>query len=140
VDALAEAVALVKAGKAPRIAQNEANATYEPPCEGAHARIDWKKPSVEVYNLIRGCDPQPGAYGMAAGKKLSMYATTHLPGHSAAVQSRPGEILNVTEEGILVAGQGGALLLRKVRPEGGKKTDGAAYARSAGLAKGAILS
>ena len=62
IDAITEAVDLVKSGKAPRISQDNSLATYEPPCDDKVASIDWTKPAREVYNLVRGCDPQPGAY------------------------------------------------------------------------------
>ena len=44
VEAMLEAVDLVKAGKAPRIKQDEAKATYEGRCGPDNARIDWGKP------------------------------------------------------------------------------------------------
>ena len=62
VDAILESIDLIKAGNAPRILQDEAGATYEPPCDDQVAGIDWNKPPNELYNLVRGCDPQPGAF------------------------------------------------------------------------------
>ena len=62
VEALGEAVGLVVSGAAPRIAQEEALATYEPPWEGEIAEIDWTLPAAEVHNFIRGSDRQPGAW------------------------------------------------------------------------------
>ena len=49
VDAMMEAIDLVRAGKAPRIEQDHAQATYESWCKKADARIDWSKPAAEVY-------------------------------------------------------------------------------------------
>src|SRR6185437_6585295 len=62
IDALAEAVRLVREGRAPRIAQDEAQATYEPPADDGNSGIDWRRPAREVYNLIRGSNPSPGAH------------------------------------------------------------------------------
>ena len=62
LEMLVESVGMVEAGAAPKSVQNEADATYEKPAEGRLARIDWRKPTAEVYNLIRGCDPSPGAW------------------------------------------------------------------------------
>src|SRR6266853_154518 len=61
VDAMLESVDLVKAGKAPRIKQDESQATYEGRCTADNARIDWGKPWRQIHNLIRGCNPAPGA-------------------------------------------------------------------------------
>src|SRR4030095_6872007 len=62
IEAISEAVDLINAGNAPRIVQDESKASYDPPCRDEHAKIDWSKPAQEVYNLVRGCDPQPGAH------------------------------------------------------------------------------
>ena len=60
VAAMIEAVDLVGAGQAPRDSQQGVG-TYEGWCRKEDAQIDWSRPYAEVYNLIRGCDPQPGA-------------------------------------------------------------------------------
>src|SRR5438270_7142708 len=73
VDAMLEAVDLVKAGKAPRISQDESKATYEGRCGPGNARVDWGKPWEQIDRLIRGCNPAPGAWGKPgdqAGKIL----------------------------------------------------------------------
>ena len=41
IDAITEAIDLVKSGKAPRIPQDNSLATYEPPCDDKVASIDW---------------------------------------------------------------------------------------------------
>ena len=81
IDAMVEAVDLIKSGNAPSIVQDESKATYEPPCRDEHAKIDFAKPAREVFNLIRGCDPQPGAFANLGEKRLRLY--------EASVFSRP---------------------------------------------------
>src|ERR1700730_11438101 len=61
VEAMLEAVDLVKAGKAQRIKQDESQASYEGWCSADNARIDWGKPWAQIYNLMRGCHTQRGA-------------------------------------------------------------------------------
>ena len=73
VDAIVEAVGLIKDGQAPKIPQDDSLATYEPPCDDKVAAVDWSKPASEVYNLIRGCDPQPGAHSSIKGGKVRFY-------------------------------------------------------------------
>ena len=70
VEAMLEAVDLVKAGKAPRIKQDDSQATYEGRCTADNARIDWGKPWRQIHNLIRGCNPAPGAWTTLDGKPL----------------------------------------------------------------------
>ena len=55
-----KSIKLVLKNKAPKIKQNEKNATYESWCSAQE--INWDKPSNQIYNIIRGCDPQPGAW------------------------------------------------------------------------------
>uniref|UniRef100_A0A0K0CXW1 Formyl_trans_N domain-containing protein n=1 Tax=Angiostrongylus cantonensis TaxID=6313 RepID=A0A0K0CXW1_ANGCA len=58
VDAMAEAVELIAAGKAPRIKQPEEGASYEPyiTAKPELAEIDWKKTQQQLHNFIRGND------------------------------------------------------------------------------------
>ncbi len=132
VEAIAESVALIREGRAPRIVQDEALATYEPLCNDKVARIDWAKPAGEVYNLIRGCDPQPGAYTFYQGKKVRFLEARRA---DAPGNAQPGEVVAVTETGFAVAAAGGAVRVGKVRTEEGKK-DAAAFAAEAGLKPG----
>ena len=73
IEAIKEAVELITKGKAPRISQDESKATYEPPCDDRVASIDFEKPIPDIYNLVRGCDPQPGAFTTFKGKKVRLY-------------------------------------------------------------------
>jgi len=61
VESVIEVCDLFRSGNPPRTPQDESKATYESWCRKKDARIDWSKPVGEVYNLIRGTDPQPGA-------------------------------------------------------------------------------
>src|SRR5260221_699581 len=76
IDTMIEAVDLIKAGNPPRIVQDESKATYEAPCRDEHAKIDFSKPARTVFNLIRGCDPQPGAFACLGEKRLRIYGVT----------------------------------------------------------------
>ena len=74
-----ESVDLVKAGKAPRIKQDGSQATYEGRCTADNARIDWGKPWRQVHNLIRGCNPAPGAWTSLNGQTLQIFESKPLP-------------------------------------------------------------
>jgi methionyl-tRNA formyltransferase len=112
VEAVIEAVALIKAGKAQHIPQDHSQATYEPPCDERIAVIKWDVPGQAVYNFIRGCDPAPGATASFKGETVKFFNTTYHPiSHNAS----PGEILEVTPKGLKVAVNGGALLITRFR-------------------------
>jgi methionyl-tRNA formyltransferase len=133
VDAIIEAVDLIKQGKAPKIPQSEEKATYEPPCDDSVAGIDWKKPGQEVYNLMRGCDPQPGAYSFFKGEKTRFYGTRLF---HESLQEAPGTIVNAGEDGLEIAVNGGKIAVGKVRPESGGKIDASAFVAEKGVESG----
>jgi len=131
VDAMMEAIDLVRAGKAPHVGQDDSQATYESWCKKADARIHWNQPVGEVYNLIRGTDPQPGAWTLIDGNEVQIYDSA--PSQQAGA---PGTVLAVTEDSFQVGAQGGSIVVRRVRPQGGKKMDAGAFAREMGLGAG----
>ena len=133
VAALLEGVDLVRDGKAPRIVQDESKQTYESWCRKDDAEIDWSKPAAEVYNLIRGTNPQPGAWTLHDGKVLQIFDRASCDAAGGA----PGEVIAIDESGITVAAGGGAVLVKRVRPEGEKKIAASDFVASAGLAVGA---
>jgi methionyl-tRNA formyltransferase len=135
VEAIGEAVDLIKTGNPPRIVQDESRANYDPPCGDEHARIDWSKPAQEVYNLIRGCDPQPGAHTTWQGKMVRFYECRL---RREAATAAPGQIVEVGGESISVAVPGGVIVAGKGRGEGGKIA-AAEFAKQAGLSVGAQL-
>ncbi len=132
VEAIGEAVELIKAGNPPRIAQDESKATYDPPCRDEHAKIDWSKSAQQVYNLIRGCDPQPGAHTAWQGKMVRIFDTRLQLGNDPAA---PGEVTHIDAEEIGVALSGGTLIVKKMRGEGGKVA-ATEFARQADLKVG----
>jgi methionyl-tRNA formyltransferase len=133
VEAIAESVALVAAGTAPREPQDHAQATYEPPCREAHGEIRWHEPADRVYNLIRGCNPQPGAWTRHNDLKLKIF-DARLTG--SVEPGMPGRVLRISEEGVAIRLNGGVLQVQRVQAEGGKKIAAADWAREAGLAEG----
>ena len=136
VDAMSEAVAMVAAGTAPRIEQDHALSTYEPPCREEHGRIRWYRPARSVYNVIRGCNPAPGAWCTFEGAELKVF-DCRLTGQQEA--GMPGRVLRVDDEGFDVRLNGGVLRVLRVQPKGGKKVAAGEWAREVGLAAGAKL-
>jgi len=127
IEAIKEAVELIKKGKAPRIPQDESKATYEPPCDDRVAAIDFEKSIHDVYNLIRGCDPQPGAYTSFKGKKVRFYDARMEPLESG---KKLGEILAIEKESLHIAVKGGMIKVGKLRVDKGEKVGATEFARS----------
>ena len=134
VEAMLEALDMVKAGNAPRVVQDEATATYEGWCKAEDAELDWSKPVDEVYNMIRGANPQPGAWTTWQGNKVLIFDARKHDGGAGA----PGEVSGVDGERFFVSAQGGRIEVQRARGDGGK-VSGGEFAASAGLQNGAIL-
>ncbi|GBF28143.1 methionyl-tRNA formyltransferase [bacterium MnTg02] len=124
VDAMIEALDLVREGKAPRVDQDDSQATYESWCRKKNARIDWTKPVGEIYNLIRGCNPQPGAWTVLNGDEVQIFDAAKIDGQNGS----PGEIKEISDAGIVVSGEGGSIRLVRVRPKGEGKIPASEWA------------
>ncbi len=133
IEALVESSELIKKGIAPRIPQDESQATYEGLCTEKDAVINWLQPVTRVYNLIRGTNPQPGAITQFRGKQLELFDAELLVG---GVGRSPGEVINITKEGFTVAAMNGAILVKRVQVEGSPKIAGAEFAEQVDLKVG----
>jgi methionyl-tRNA formyltransferase len=133
IEALVEAVDLIKSGEAPKISQDDALATYEPPCDDRVAAVDWSKPASDVYNLVRGCDPQPGAYSTLKGKKIKFYKASLI---EATEETSPGQVISIGAGEVVVALKGGALKIGKMKAEKGAKLVADEFAKEMDLKVG----
>ena len=132
VAAMLEAVDLVKAGNAPKIPQDPEAGSYEGWCRAEDAQIDWNKPAQQVYNLIRGTNPQPGAWTRYQDQTLKIFDSAL----SSESGGTPGTVLAIDDDGIRVAAQDGQVLIKRVRPEGDKKIAASEFATKSGLSVG----
>ncbi len=117
IEALVESGELIEKGIAPRLPQDESQATYEGLCTEKDAVINWFKPATKVHNLIRGTNPQPGAITYFQGKRFKVFDSELLPGGEGSL----GEIVSATEQGFVVAAINGAILIKRVQVEGSPK-------------------
>jgi methionyl-tRNA formyltransferase len=100
------------------------------------AGIDWNKPARELYNLVRGCDPQPGAFAFFKGEKVRVYGAKLI---EEPADKSPGTIIDIDDQGIHVAVSGGKLVATKVRPAKGGKVAAAEFAAEHGLKTGDVF-
>ena len=132
VEAMIESVDLVRDGRAPKIVQDDSQATYESWCRRADVEIDWTRPAAEVHNLIRGADPAPGAWTAIGGTTVQLFESRRIDGTGG----EPGEIVAVSEGGLVIAAGDGHVSVGRARPEGGSKVAAQDYAAEAGIAAG----
>ena len=131
VDSVLTVCDLFRSGKPPRIVPDESQATYERRCNKNHARVNWHAPVKQVYNLIRGTNPAPGAWTTFNGAELGIFDSALVPGDGIS-----GRVREISEDGISVQCVGGRILVKRVRPAGGAKQPASEWAASVGLKPG----
>jgi methionyl-tRNA formyltransferase len=140
IDALREAADLVVSGNAAEIRQDEAQASYLGWCRGPEARINWHYHIDLVYNLIRGCNPAPGAWTTYGDKKLFVFeARKHLARSFSQVKGKIGAVTAIDAQSVFVAAQGGQIELIRARCGNGKKLPASQVCAEAGVAVGSVL-
>jgi methionyl-tRNA formyltransferase len=133
VEAMLESVDLVRDGKAPKVAQDESKATYEGWCRDEDVEIDWGKSVQEVWNLIRGANPQPGAWTRHGDVSVKIFDCAKQPGANGA---SAGQVTAVHDDGISVACADGQIQIQRLRPQAGKKITAAEYLLQSPIAVG----
>ena len=118
IEALVQAVRLVREGNAPREEQDELLASYEPPAAAEHARIDWYQHGRVVHNVIRGSDPQPGAWAILKGQPVKLFGSRWHPGHP---DQPPGTVLALVDGRAEIAAVGGTVIVERAQREGQPK-------------------
>ena len=134
IESVIEVCDLFRSGEPPRSSQDEDNATYESWCRRSDAEIDWNGGVDEVYNLIRGTNPQPGAWTLRGGEQVQVYDSEKIAGDGS-----PGEVVEVTSSGVVVQASGGRIVVKRVRPAGSGKLPASEWAEAAGVAPGEVL-
>jgi methionyl-tRNA formyltransferase len=131
-----ETFPLIKAGLAPRIPQDPARATYYGGRRPEDGEIEWVRPALALYNLIRAVTaPYPGAFTGYQGQKL--YVWSSRPAASSGEdRCIPGTMLGVRDRGCLVATGQGHLLLTQVQRQGEEMLSGEAFMDRYGLSIG----
>ncbi|HEX3954569.1 MAG TPA: methionyl-tRNA formyltransferase [Stellaceae bacterium] len=123
VEALLQAADLVTAGRATEWTQDEGAATYEGWVREAEAKIGWATHVDFIYDLIRGCNPAPGAWTTFGEQKLYLFDAKKImaPTFGAVRGKKLGEVVSAGPEGLRIHAQGGFVEVSRVRLGDGAK-------------------
>jgi len=140
VKAMLEAADLVISNKHREVVQDESQASYEGWCRKAEARINWANHVEFVYNVVRGCNPAPGAWTTLEGKELQIFDARKHPARTfGAVKGKIGEIVELSDKSFQVSAQGGRIEVLRAKLGDGKKLTAAELLSSGAIKAGAIL-
>lgn len=113
-EALLRAVDLIKKGAASFEKQIEAKATYAPKLKKEDGLIDWSWDAEEICNRVRAFVPWPGCFTYWDKKVLKIYKAEP---HAESKTAKPGTVLEVARDGILVSAGKGAVMVEELQPE-----------------------
>ena len=133
VDAMIEGLELVKAGVIIKHDQRLEDGSYESWFGKAAAELDWSKPVADVYNTI-GPPIRSRGLDNAEWRRNKIYDSARLDG-----DGMPGEVVELSDSGVIVQGNGGRILIKRVRPAGSGKIAANEWARAANINSGTKL-
>lgn len=134
---IVQTLADIEKGVAPRVKQNEEQATYAGLLTKEDEHINWAKDAKEVTNLVRGMNPFPGSFTFFREENLKTWLVEQ---EEIRHNANPGTILvSDPKKGLLVACKNNAVWLREVQPKSGKRMGGDAFVRGYKVAVGEIL-
>ena len=116
---MAEVYPALREGTAPRIPQDQSQASYFGGRGPEDGRIDWQKPSQEIYNLVRAVThPYPGAFTTLKGRKLYIWWGRALAARDLAREAPGRVVAPLPGEGLLVETGQGHFLITQAQWEG----------------------
>ena len=121
---LSNTLSKVEKGEAKGVPQDESLVCYAPMLDKSMCPIDFTKTAQQVHNQVRGLHPWPVATTCIGGKNMKIHETVIAEG-----KGTPGQILGLTKTGLLIACGEGAVEIRSLQAEGGKRMGAVDYFR-----------
>lgn len=135
---LLETLKAINDGKAPRVKQDEKEASYAFKLEKEDGFIDWELTAEIIYNQVRGLNPWPGAYTFIDDKMLKIWETEIK--QKVGRDYQPGTVVNASPDQDLVVQCGrGLLRIKKLQMEGRKRMSADKFLRGNPVEIGKVL-
>lgn len=118
-EVLKDTIEAIKTASVTPLQQAHSQATYAPMLNKEIALVDWKKTTLEIYNLIRGLNPWPVCYTNTDKGILKIYKAMPVSYSSNAI---PGTVIGYNpNEGLLIKTGDGAVAISEVQLQGKKR-------------------
>lgn len=139
-DLLVKTLIDIERGDAPRRSQNHEQATYTGRLDKDLGKIDWTESAGDIYNLVRGVTPWPGAYTFLDGDRLKVWWAEVVDREINPGDNEPGTVIRASEkEGIVVQAGKGLIRICELQPAGKTRMTADEYLRGYELKPGTIL-
>ena len=122
--ALADAVALLRKGRAPRTPQPAEGVTHVGKLTREHGALDFSAGREKIARKVRAMNPWPAAAATIGGRRLKIFAATPLAEPIAA----PG-VLQATDGGLLIGTGDGSVLVTDLQLDGKKRMSAREFLR-----------
>lgn len=133
---LIETLRRLEGNRLKRHPQDHSLASYAPPLTPSDEVISWNLSAETIRNKVRALDPQPGARTLLSGRLLKIWRVSVKTGDFSG---EPGEILEISDEGIIVRAGEGAVMVHELQLAGGRRLSAAAFLRGHQLRRGNVL-
>ncbi len=125
-DLLSKTLTSVEKGTATVTCQDSSQVSYAPMLDKSMCPIDFTKTAQQVHNQVRGLNPWPVATAQISGTCFKIYTTAIVDNPTNAPA---GTILGLTKTGLQIACGEGAVEIRVLQAEGGKRMAAPDYFR-----------
>lgn len=121
---LSKTLSRFRAGPVAGEKQDESLVSYAPMLDKSLCPIDFHRTAQQVHDQVRGLQPWPVATMELQGKHFKVHETRLTAG-----EGEPGQILGLTKTGLVIACGQGAVEIRSLQAEGGKRMNAPDYFR-----------
>ncbi|MBO5353731.1 MAG: methionyl-tRNA formyltransferase [Lachnospiraceae bacterium] len=139
---LLSAMDALENGRAPRIRQNEEEATHVKMLDKTMGNLNFAQPAVVLERWIRGLNPWPTAYTKLDGKMLKLWKAEVIPAEELTKelkQEQPGTIVAMDKDSFSVKTGEGLLKVKELQLEGKRKMTAEEFLRGFKLETGTVL-
>lgn len=133
---LIETLKKVESGEIIPQKQDDSLSSYAPMMDKNLGHIDWSKDARDVFNLIRGVTPWPGAYCYYQDKMIKIWKCEIIDDEK---NYDAGKIIKVDKDGIKVACSKGIIVIKELQEQGGKRMDASTYLNGHDVIVGEVL-
>lgn len=131
---IVEALANIASGVAQATPQPAAGVTYARKLDRSDRELDWREDADQLERTVRALRPTPCASTVILGETAKIWRS-----ETVAVTGRPGVVLAVRPDGVVVACGRGGLRVTELQRAGGKRMPAADFARGHALVPGMTI-
>ncbi len=123
---LIETLPSIIKGENKRIKQDTNEVTFGYNIKREEELIDFNKSIIEIYNQIRGLNPEPGAYFLLNDKTVKVYLSEKIIDNTYQDKEN-GEIVKLDKKGLYIKAKDGLIKIEELQMEGKKRMDIASF-------------